>query len=83
MREDLEAVAGIVNFIIPVDVVLAIGIVFALENVVESYVTSGTIAMEWVWIYLAGVVVLGVIRLVTADEEEMDELEDDLDELTD
>lgn len=83
MREELEAVAGIVNFIIPVDVVLAIGIVFALENVVEAYVTSGTVPMEWVWIYLAGVIVLGVIRFVTADEEEMDELEDDLDELRD
>ena len=83
MREELEAVAGIVNFIIPADVVLAIGIVFALENVVEAYVTSGTVPMEWVWIYLAGVVVLGVIRFVTADEEEMDELEDDLDELRD
>lgn len=83
MRRDLQALAGILNFIIPFEVVSAIGLVFALENIVEAYVTTGTIPMIWVQVYVVFIVLVGVVRLATADEEEMEELEDDFDELRD
>lgn len=83
MKDNFQAILGIVDFIIPFEVVSALGLVFTAENILEAYVTTGEIPMVWVWLYLVFVVAIGIVRLATANEEEIDVLEDDLEELTD
>ena len=79
--ERLQAVAGVLDFVVPFDVLSAVGLVFALENIVEAYITTGTIPAEWAAIYVAFAVVVGVVRYLSADDEEVAGFEEDLDEL--
>jgi hypothetical protein len=83
MRDELKAIFGIVDFVIPFEVLSAVGLVFTMENILESFLTTGSVEMMWVYLYFVFVVIIAVFRLVSADEGEIDELVDDITELSD
>lgn len=77
---DVKALFGIVDFFIPLDVFLAIFLVFAMENIVEQLV--GDVGIEaWLLLYGAGVAVLAISTYLGADDDELEDLHSDLDEL--
>jgi len=82
-RENLKAIAGVLNFFIPFEVVSGIGLVFAMENVVDAWLTTGTVPMIWVYVYIVFALGIGLVTYLSADEEELEELSDDLDEIAD
>ena len=82
MLDKLDAFIEIVDFFIPFEVLSGIGLVFAAENIVEAWLMSGSIPMVWVYIYLVFITLIGVGRYFSADDDELDELSDDFDELT-
>lgn len=82
LRENVEAVAGVLNFFVPFEVVSGIGLVFAMENIVDAWLSTGEVPMIWVQIYLVFAAGIGVITYLSADEEELEELADDLEEIT-
>lgn len=81
MKDDLEAILGILDFIIPFEVVAAVGLVFAAENIVEAYIATGKVPIVWVQVYAVVVIVLAIVRYLSANEEELEDLEDDIDEI--
>lgn len=83
MRERVKGVLGIIDFIIPFEVITAVGLVFAAENIVESYLETGQIPLIWLEVYAVIVLLMAAGRILTANEEEIDELEDDYEDLTD
>lgn len=81
MKDNLQAVLGILDFIIPFEVVAAVGLVFAAENIVDSFVTTGEIPIVWVQVYIIVIIIIAGVRYLTADENEIEDLEDDIDEI--
>jgi len=82
LREEVEAIAGVLNFFIPFEVVSGIGLVFAMENIVDSWLATGEVPMIWLQIYLVFAIGIGIITYLGADEDELEELADDLEEIT-
>ena len=81
---DYRAIIRVVDFFVPMDVFTAVFVVFALENVADYYfslyVPDGLSGPMWLGI---AVVALALLNLASADEEEMDELEEDLEDIRD
>lgn len=79
----IRALFGIVDFFIPIDllttVLSSVLLVFALENVLDTIIGDASLTV-WLIVSISGVAVLAVVRLLSADEDEIDELEDDLDD---
>lgn len=75
----LRALLRALDFFVPMDVLLAVFMVFALENIVDALV--GDVGLHvWIVLYMVGVVMLGVAHYFSADEDERDEFEEDVDE---
>lgn len=75
-----RALVRILDFFIPLEVLSSVLMVFVAENILDSLV--GPIGLYgWLTIYLVGVLVVSGLRYVSADDDELDELEDDLEDL--
>lgn len=75
-----RALVRILDFFIPLEVLSSVLMVFVAENILDSLV--GSIGLYgWLTIYLVGVLVVSGLRYVSADDDELDELEDDLEDL--
>lgn len=81
MKDNFQAILGILDFIIPFEVVAAVGLVFAAENIVESYVTTGEIPIVWLQVYVVVILIVAGARYLAADDDEIEDLEDDIDEI--
>lgn len=81
----LSSLAGILDFFIPAEVLSAVLLVFTMENVLDyvfsTYIHESMHGVGWISIYLIGIISISVLNFVTADEEERDDLEDDIENL--
>lgn len=79
---NLRALLRVIDFFVPVDVFTAVFVVFALENVADYYfslyIPDGLSGPVWLVIAVIG---LALLNLASADAEELDELEDDLEDI--
>lgn len=82
---DFRAFLRVIDFFVPMEVLSAVFLIFALENVIDIVVSihlpEASPLGVWVAIYLIGVLVMGLANYYSADEEELEELGDDLEEL--
>lgn len=75
----------VLDFLVPMEVLLALFVVFSMENVLDYVV--GRFAPEsyvpeiWLFIALITSVLFGLARYATASDEEVEELEDELDDI--
>ena len=80
-----DSLIGIFDFFIPSDVLSSVLLVFAMENLLDygfnSYIPATFQTLSWILIYIFGLVAISVINYKTADEDELDELNDDLNAL--
>lgn len=83
VRETVEAIVGVVDFFIPFEVVSGVGLIFAMENILESWLSTGHVPMVWIQVYIVFAVGIGAIRYLSADDEDLEDLADDVDEITD
>lgn len=83
----LRALLRVIDFFIPVDVLSAVLLVFAMENVLEYYFTiyvgESATGQAWLVVYVLGLLLVAALNVLSADAEEIDELEDDVDDLLD
>jgi hypothetical protein len=77
---NLRAILRVIDHFVPLDVLTSVLVVFSLENLIDSYVSSLSVSSE-IWILMA-VFGLVVLNLASMDEEEMDELEDDFEDIS-
>jgi len=73
----------VLNFFVPFEVVSGIGLVFTMENIVDAWLSTGEVPMIWLQVYIVFALEIGVVTYLSADEEALEELADDLDEITD
>lgn len=82
---DWRAALRVCEFFVPAEVLMAVLMVFALENVVDAlfalFVPDGATAVAYAAIYLLAAAGFGAYNLLTADAEEIDELDADLDDV--
>ena len=80
----LRALAGILNFFIPAEVLSAVLLVFTMENVLDflfsEFVPKSLQGAGWILIYLIGVVFISALNYTTANDEEIEDFNDDLDD---
>jgi hypothetical protein len=80
----LSSLAGILNFFIPAEVLSAVLLVFTMENLLDQtfsmFIPSEYEAFGWVTVYVVGIIAVSALNYVTADEDELDDLSDDLDD---
>lgn len=83
----LRQIATVVDFFIPQDVLISILLVFAMENVVDTlisqFVPDGWTLVTYGAIYILTIALLGASRFLSADTEDLAELEDSVNELAD
>lgn len=83
--DKLRSLAGIFDFFIPAEVLSSVLLVFTMENVLDhafsAYVPSDLETAGWIAVYLIGAGVISGLNYATADEEELEDLNDDLDDL--
>lgn len=81
----LNALLGIIGFFIPAEVLSAVLLVFAMENVLDAafqmYVPDGAGAGAWLAIYVGGVIAVSVMNYAGATEEEREDLSENIDDL--
>lgn len=81
----LDAVAGILDFFIPAEVLSAVLLVFTMENILDalfsSFVPTKFRAVGWIMVYILGIIAVSGLNYVSADAEDREELDDDLDDL--
>lgn len=82
---DLRALLRVFDFFVPVEVLSAVLMVFAMENVLDYYVMTlvppDQSANAWILVYLLGAASIGLMNLLTAETDDLEELADDLDDL--
>lgn len=76
----IRALFQVIDFFLPTDVLLAVFMVFALENIVAQIVGDVGVVV-WLALYVVGTAILGLTRYLSADEEEMEDLQEDFDDL--
>jgi hypothetical protein len=81
----LNAVLGILDFFIPASVLSSVLLVFTMENILDHlfqvYVPENAGALGWVLVYILGITAISAMNYATADEEELEDLSDDLEDL--
>jgi hypothetical protein len=81
----LKAALGVLDFFIPADVLSSVLLVFTMENVLDHlfqiYVPDKVGVLGWVLVYIIGITAISLMNYATADEEEMEDLRDDLEDL--
>lgn len=81
----IKSIAGILDFFIPAEVLSAVLLVFTMENILDQifsmYVPPSFEASAWVVVYLVGVLTISILNYTTADEDELDDLNEDLEGL--
>lgn len=83
---DSQAIIRVLDFFVPVDVLSAVLLVFAMENVLESYVTTyvdQTSGLFWLGVYICGLLLVALLNYVSADDHERAELGADVDDVFD
>lgn len=76
----IRAIIDIIDFFVPLEVLTSVFLVFVGELIFEAVV--GAVALPaLVGIYLLGILLTSALRYLSADEDEISELEDDLDDL--
>lgn len=84
---DLQAVLRVIDFFFPLEVISAVLLIFAMENVLDYYIQlylgDGATGLAWLVVYLVGVTLVSLLNYIQADEAERNELEDDWDDITD
>lgn len=77
---DIDAILRLIDHFLPLDVISSVFLVFALENVME--LTLGEIGLVgWITVYVVGIVVVSALNLVSADEEEIEDIREDIDDV--
>lgn len=80
-----SAIAGVLDFFVPAEVLSAVLLVFTMENVLDylfsTYVPPDLQGAGWIAIYAVGVLAISGLNYLTADEDEREDLGDDLDQL--
>lgn len=81
----ISSLAGILDFFIPAEVLSAVLLVFAMENILDYLFTAHFPAeyeaFGWLSIYLLGVVSISILNYMTATEDDLEELNEDIDNL--
>lgn len=80
----IQKLLQVIDFIVPFDVLIAVVVVFSLENYVDHAVQQyAPTAPPELWLLFAGVglILFGLFRYVTATDDEFDELEDELEDI--
>jgi archaellum biogenesis protein FlaJ (TadC family) len=84
LRERLSGLAAVVDFFIPMEVLSSVLLIFAMENVLNTAVAA-TVGdgngMVWVLVYIAGLSAVSALNYVSADDDELEEFHDDLDDV--
>lgn len=80
MRSRLRALLDILDFFVPLEVVTSIFLIFVGEMIFERIIGEVSVT-TLVMIYLAGIFVTSILRYLSADEEEREDLTDDIDDL--
>lgn len=79
---NFRAIIRIIDFFIPFNIITAVFVVFALENVVSHYfalyIPPRFSGPAWIIIAILG---LALMNIASADEEEIDELEEDIEDI--
>lgn len=89
MAPDWRSLLRVVDFFLPLDIITAVvagGLaVFAVENLLDAYIRTHVPEQHWnvVWFLVAvsGVIILSLFNLMSADKEEIDELEEEIDDV--
>lgn len=83
--DKLRSLAGVFDFFVPAEVLSSVLLVFAMENVLDhifsSYIPDSVATVGWIAVYVLGVLTVSGLNYATADEEELEDLGDDLDDL--
>ena len=81
----INSLAGILDFFIPAEVLSAVLLVFTMENILNyaflNYIPAEFEAVGWMAVYLIGIASVSILNYVTADEEELEDLDEDFDQL--
>jgi hypothetical protein len=81
----LNALLGIIGFFIPAEVLSAVLLVFAMENVLDelfqAYVPEAAGASVWIALYVVGICAISLMNYLSATDEELEDLSDDFDDL--
>jgi hypothetical protein len=76
----IDAIIDIIDFFVPLEVVTSVLLVFVAELIFEAVI--GAVALPiLVLIYLVGILVTSGLRYMSADESEVEDLMDDIDDL--
>lgn len=82
---NFRALLRVFDFFIPIEVMSAVLMVFALENVLgyyfETYVAAEHTALAWGLVYLIGAGTISAINLLTAEEDDLEDLSEDIEDL--
>ena len=80
----LGSLAGIIDFFVPAEVLSAVVLVFTMENILDhafaTFIPEDFAALGWVAIYLLGTLLVSGLNYASADEKELDDLSDDLED---
>jgi hypothetical protein len=80
----LRSLAGIFDFFVPAEVLSSVLLVFTMENILDhafsAYVPSEFETAGWIAVYLLGAAAISGLNYATADDEELEDLSDDLDD---
>lgn len=79
-RSRFRALLDVLDFFVPLEVLTSVFLVFVGEMIFEEVVGEVSLVILLV-IYLSGIVLTSALRYLTANEDELDDLEDDLDDL--
>lgn len=82
---DPRALLAVIDFFIPAEVLSAVLLVFTMENILdhafEAFIPSGFQGIGWVAVYILGILAISGMNYITADDDELSELTDDIKDL--
>lgn len=81
----LNSLAGILDFFIPAEVLSSVLLVFAMENILDHsfsiFIPSNLETVGWIAVYTIGVLAISILNYITAEKDELEDLNDDLDNI--
>lgn len=76
----LRSLIRVIDFFVPLEVLTSVFLIFVGELIFEKVV--GSVSLPTLFgIYLTGIALTSALRYLSADEDEIDDLENDFDDL--
>jgi hypothetical protein len=82
--DKLRSLASILDFFIPAEVMSAVLLVFTMEKILDAafsaLIPDDFQAVGWIAVYIIGITAVSGLNYATANEEELEDLSDDLED---